>query len=57
MHLFFHIKKICTVLICAAMLFAQDVEMSFIEKGDDAFEKFDNQKALENYNDAVKNKS
>jgi len=54
MQLIFHIKKIYIVLIWAAILFAQDGEMSLIEKGDAAFEKFDNPNALENYNDAVK---
>jgi tetratricopeptide (TPR) repeat protein len=49
-----HIKKNYTLIICTAMLFAQDSEMSFIEKGNIAFEKFNNPKALENYNEAIK---
>jgi tetratricopeptide (TPR) repeat protein len=48
------LKKILTVLIYAAFLFAQNDENSFIKKGDDAFLNFDNARALENYDEAVK---
>jgi tetratricopeptide (TPR) repeat protein len=54
MLLVFDIKKIYAVLICTALLFAQNSEESFIKKGDDAFSAFNNVKALENYQQAVK---
>ena len=54
MLLIFDLKKIYAVLICATFLFAQSNEQPFIEKGDEAFSAFDNVKALENYQQAVK---
>jgi len=47
-------KKIFTVLICTAVLYAQNSEESYIKNGDQAFLKFDNPSALENYAEAVK---
>jgi len=54
MLLIFDYKIIYAVLICTAILFAQNSEEPFINKGDDAFSTFNNIKALENYQEAVK---